>query len=351
MKTLNMRYPLILVCMAAMAGLTSGCDLEELCGNGVEDVGECDHLTGEHGCAADCMGETPSGEGEGEGEGEACTDGEVMCSEDNAGTTTCAAGVWGDVVACDGGMVCGTVEGAAAACAAAPCTADATMCSEDGLSLSTCDAQAQQWVEVACDAGKHCVSGDNVVAQCDWVRDTYKWIRICSKSYQRGAEYRPKSPGPDISPIEIFDSSGTLRGTASQAGDSNIQKGENEYVDLAGCTDGEPATASPDCGGFTSIGLKGHYMVVGVDGFDIEAGDQVVVHEVPNCSLDFDNTRSEPSRVDVSVLSKDGLWYEVASDFDGGQGDFTVVADPGVSESKECEPCDPADDTDGGCMP
>ena len=152
----------------------------------------------------------------------------------------------------------------------------------------------------------------------------------------------------------MFDSEGVLKGVADQAGPSNIQGGENEFDDLAGCTDGEPATGTGDpagCGGFTSVGLKGHYMVVGVDGFEIEAGDNVVVHEVPNCALDFNTTRSEPSRVDVSVLSKDGLWYEVVSDFDGGQGDFTVVADPGVADSKECEPCDPTDAADGGCMP
>ena len=314
MKKLNLRYPLILICMAATASLSAGCDLDDAlgdtCGNGQKDIAECDNPDSPEYCPADCDPEVPAGEGEGEppvtggegeGEGEApmgCTEGDTQCSEDNTGLQTCNAdGTWADAVACD--------------------------------------------------AGKHCISGENVAAQCDWVRDSYRWIRVCSTTTKSEVAPRPVGtrPGPDIDAIEVFDSEDNLKGAVTQSGTSEIQDEDNVAQDVTEALGPPDATGTGDaagCGGFTAIGLKGHFLVVGTE-FDIVPGDKVVVHEVPNCDLDENDLRIESSQLDLSVLSADGLWFELAATHQGGQGTYTVQPDAGVTESAECQPCEAGD--------
>lgn len=316
MNTRMLRNPLLAVCLFAAAAFAAGCELDELCGNGKEESGECPNK-----CPEDCGGGGGGGaEGEGEGEG----------------------GGGG------GGGGGGEGEGEAA------CTDGATTCDANG-DLQTCAGGA--WGAPApCDNGKTCVQVDPAVydAACDWVRDTYRWLRVCSKTKRSDAAYDAKYTGPDIDAVEVFDAAGTLKGVGENAGPSNIQEEGNENGDINECLGAPDATfgtgaEAANCRGFTSIGLKGHWVTVGT-AFDIVPTDKIVVHEVPNCRGDAADTRSEPSRIDVAVLSENGLWYEVASDFQGGQGEFTVAADPGVGTSNPCEPCDDEDPATG-CKP
>jgi len=167
--------------------------------------------------------------------------------------------------------------------------------------------------------------------------------------------YREKSPGPDIDAVMITGADGALKGYATQApaGVQNIQNNaEAEYTDITLATGERNATATGSnegCGGFTSIGLKGHYITLGFD-FDIVAdsddaiADRITVYEVPNCALDEADQRVETAQVDISISSDGETWVPVdPHDFAGGETEFLARPWDG-GQSAECEPCQAGED-------
>ena len=65
-------------------------------------------------------------------------------------------------------------------------------------------------------------------------------------------------------------------------------------------------------------------------------GDRLVVYEVPNCRLDPDDLRLEPSAIAVAPTI-DGPFTSVAVEHPGGDGSFEVP--PPGDEDVPCEPC------------
>ncbi|MDY0058248.1 MAG: hypothetical protein RBU45_00430 [Myxococcota bacterium] len=163
----------------------------------------------------------------------------------------------------------------------------------------------------------------------------FRWARICSITDQTTVTWDKRYPGPDIDAVSLEKSDGAVY-WASQLGDvdvaptseGNLFPNANKALGQSDTNstrpEDEPCTNAAKCAGFVSVGLRGHYIIVGF-GADIEEGDKMTVYEVGAKVVIGTGTpgKNEPSKVSLSVQSQNtGEWIAAAS----GADEFTFEA-------------------------
>jgi len=245
------------------------------------------------------------GEGEGEGEGSSCD------KHDPAGDS-CE-----DIDPCK--VACNCKEGVVTSggCSNRRCISAADACS------SACE----EW-----STGSFCFVGAGGAGEGEGEGadpGPFRWVRICSITDITTVTWDRRYPGPDIDAVSLQKIDGSIY-WASQLGDSDVApasegNGFSNPDKALGQSDtnstlpvDEPCTDAAKCAGFVSVGLRGHYIIVGF-GVDIEEGDILTLYEVGFKVVIGSGMpgRNEPSKVGISSQSANGgVWLPTSQGAD-----------------------------------